>query len=146
MSEKNAALKILGLKPNSIKIMNVFGKRSEAEKTWEDSVAKIGKNGHDINEGLQDANTERRVLEAWKTLCHERMKYFICKVCSHSTKVEHHHCPNCNCILQIKITWPAKDVGVERTTCQKCDFYEARVIDNPEEVAKLRPDLTDTSK
>ena len=146
MSEIDAALKILGLKPNAIKIMNVFGKRSEAEKTWESSVAQIGMDGHDINEGLQIANTERERLEAWKTLCYERMKYHICKVCSHLTKVEHHHCPECNCILQIKITWPEEDIGVERTTCQKCDYYNARVIDNPEEVAILRPDLTDTTK
>lgn len=138
MSDIDAALKILGLKPSAIKIMNVFGNRSEAEKTWETSVQNIGTNGHDINEGLQIANTEREKLEAWKTLCYERTKYSFCEVCNKLTKRKHHHCPECKCILQIKITWPEEDVGVERTTCQKCNFYEVRVIDNSQEVAILR--------
>ena len=148
MSEVDTALKILGLKPSAIKVLNVFGRRSEAEEKYTESVQKIGTNGKNITKDLNNANIELRQLDAWRTLCSERMKYHICKVCSRLTKMEHHHCPDpdCNCILQIKITWPAEDVGVERTTCQKCGFYAVRVIDNPEEVAILHPNITDTTK
>lgn len=140
-SDVNASLKILGLKASAIKTLNVFGKRSEAEKIYNDSVSLIGVNRKDFAKELIIANENLRKVESWKTLCSERMKFHICKVCSKLTKIEHLHCPECKGILRTKLTWPDPEVGLLKETCQKCHYFNKRVIDDPDEVALLREDI-----
>lgn len=137
-SDVNASLKILGLKVSAIKTLNVFGKRSEAEKIYNDSVSLIGVNRKDFAKELIIANENLRKVESWKTLCSERMRFHICKVCSKLTKIEHLHCPDCTGILRTKLTWPDPEVGFLKETCQKCHYLNKRVIDDPDEVALLR--------
>lgn len=139
-SDINASLKILGLKASAIKTLNVFGKRSEAEKIYEESVALLGVSG-DFAKELIIANENLRKVESWKTLCSERMRFYICKVCSKLTKIEHLHCPECSGILRTKLTWPRrKKVALLKESCQKCHYLNNRVIDDPDEVKLLRED------
>ena len=56
-SDVNASLKILGLKASAIKTLNIFGKRSEAEKTYAESVARIGVNGDFAKELIIEIKT-----------------------------------------------------------------------------------------
>lgn len=140
-SEVESALRILGLKSSAIKTLNLFGERVRAEKAYFESAQNIN-NASDLESGLQDANYYLKVLQAWDTLCDERLKYSICPDCSRLTKIAHQHCPECSCLLQIKITWPEEDVGVERKICQKCEYTKTRVIDDPNEVAKYQPEDT----
>lgn len=140
-SDVNASLKILGLKTSAIKTLNVFGKRSEAEKIYAESVAQIGTHGADFAKELIIANQNLRKVESWKTLCSERMRFQICKVCSKLTKIEHLHCPECSGILRTKLTWPDPEVALLKESCQKCHYLNKRVIDDPDEVAILREDI-----
>ena len=127
--ELNEALQILGLKkfnPNT----DVFHYRSLAEKDYRESTSNVGKGSKKmVEQQLEMTRSDHKVLQAWERLCYERQKYEPCSVCNRLTKHEHHHCPECNKIMQVKYQKPTEEILVEKYFCSACGYTDINIVD-----------------